>query len=147
MPIDIFAKISKCHNGWVFDYDYEGDITCHVIEIKDSEAESWADMLWLIDEHFGPVGSRHSEERVYIEIRPGDKFMDGKEEEQIDEHDHKYCINCLSFNRDPEGEDTCETATYHCLVHGELMNRTCHWERENGVCGPSGQMFQERERV
>jgi len=160
-----FIKISKCSNGWTVDFHDGEDIDRFVLEVKDSEAECWAEVLRLTDEIYGPSTGRHDKERVYVEVRPGDKFMDGKEENtpswkpvqpgsgapNLDtltsdsKHEHLYCINCRHFSRGsvPGDEDTCRRATYHCLVHGELMNRTCHWEREHGSCGPAGVSFQQ----
>lgn len=43
------------------------------------EFENFAEFLYEILENFGPSSSRYSEKRIYIEVRPGDKFEGGKE--------------------------------------------------------------------
>lgn len=78
-------KIETARNGWmirrepdeideaseVFVYGYSDD-SDDVDEVK-----SFANFLWRITELLGPTTSRYSEARIYVEVRPGDKYMDG----------------------------------------------------------------------
>ena len=43
-------------------------------EKYDDEVECFANFLRYLDEQYGPTTSRYSEKRIYIDVRPGDKF-------------------------------------------------------------------------
>ena len=51
----------------------------------DDNLQGLQEMLYDLVDYWGYSGSRYSEHRIYIEIKPGDKFIDGKEELE----DHK----------------------------------------------------------
>jgi hypothetical protein len=43
----------------------------------DAEVEAFADFLRDLVDHWGPQTSRYSPKRIYIEVRPGDKYEPG----------------------------------------------------------------------
>ena len=43
-------------------------------EKYDDEVECFADFLRYLDDEYGPATSRYSEKRIYITIKPGDKY-------------------------------------------------------------------------
>jgi hypothetical protein len=48
-------------------------------ENYDDKIECFADFLRYQEEHYGPSPSRYSGKRIYVEVRPGDKFEDNQE--------------------------------------------------------------------
>lgn len=42
----------------------------------ESEAATTQRLLWEVIECLGLYGSRYDQERVYVEVRPGDKYLD-----------------------------------------------------------------------
>ncbi len=77
----LFAKLYMAENGTIV----KTEDTTRIYEIGESEAETFADMLRDLKEEFGPSTSRHSAERIYVEVRPGDKFGDHLETGADDE--------------------------------------------------------------
>lgn len=67
--------IEKVSNGWIVHDDMEPETPMMLVfeESADTETASFARLLDYILEQLGPSNSRHSKERIYIEIRPGDK--------------------------------------------------------------------------
>lgn len=53
---------------YVFQYDQ--------FDSGKSEVQSFAELLRYISDIIGPSTSRYDKERVYIEIKPGDKYTD-----------------------------------------------------------------------
>lgn len=54
-----------------------------VYQIEDN-LKGLQEMLYDLVDYWGYSGSRYSEHRLYIDIRPGDKYVDGREE--LEEH-------------------------------------------------------------
>ena len=46
-------------------------------EKYEDEVECFADFLRYLEEQYGPATSRYSGKRIYIEVKPGDKFEEG----------------------------------------------------------------------
>jgi hypothetical protein len=44
-----------------------------------AEVNTFASVLWCLNDLIGPTTSRHSKARVYVEVKPGDKHDDYKE--------------------------------------------------------------------
>jgi len=44
-------------------------------EKYDEEVECFADFLRHLEEEYGPSNNRYSEKRIYITVKPGDKFI------------------------------------------------------------------------
>ncbi len=75
------CEIRGAKNGWILKVEHpaagvnEPDEI--VVEEKyDSEIECFADFLRTLDEELGPSTSRYSPQRIYIQVRPGDKHED-----------------------------------------------------------------------
>lgn len=45
----------------------------------DDEIEGFADFLCYLDDCYGPTTSRYSKKRIYISVKPGDKFDDAQD--------------------------------------------------------------------
>lgn len=77
--------IELADNGWILKALYKKDPDenrCYAFsheETSASQAKTFAELLWLIKELIGPSESRYSKERVMINIEPGDKYIDEKE--------------------------------------------------------------------
>lgn len=66
--------IKRVENGWtVKDVSIDKE---YVYAIEDSEVQSFKEVLYDLDDIIGPTTSRYSKERIYIEIRQGDKHED-----------------------------------------------------------------------
>lgn len=48
-------------------------------EKYDDEVECFADFLRLLDDEYGPSTSRYSAKRIYITVKPGDKYEEPTE--------------------------------------------------------------------
>ena len=72
----LFAKLYMAENGTIM----KTEETTRLYEIGKSECETFAQMLRDLKEEFGPTCGRHSPERIYVEVRPGDKYEDHLEE-------------------------------------------------------------------
>jgi hypothetical protein len=46
-------------------------------ERYDDEVSGFAEFLRYLSEQYGPSTSRYSSKRIYIEVRPGDKYEEG----------------------------------------------------------------------
>lgn len=71
-------EIRKTMNGTVLrvEADDEGAVDEVVYqEREDHEIEAFADFLREVLEHFGPVTSRYSKKRIFVVVRPGDKYV------------------------------------------------------------------------
>jgi hypothetical protein len=73
-------EIKRAENGAILKVNsgIQNDETEEIVyqEKYDDEIECFADFLRYLEEHYGPSTSRYSEKRIYIEVRPGDKFED-----------------------------------------------------------------------
>ena len=84
------VTIETARNGWLIRREPdELDETTEVFVYGFSndgddvdEVKSFASFLWRITELLGPTTSRYSEARIYIEVKPGDKYIDGIDELQ-----------------------------------------------------------------
>ena len=78
-------KIQYCENGWILTHTEEGEpdrlFVFSYTESDQSEVEAFRDLLWQVNDIYGPSTSRYSEHRIYIKVQPGDKHEDYKEEE------------------------------------------------------------------
>lgn len=63
-------KIYAVDNGWIVKSD-EG---VYLFEESKSEHETFADMLRHITQQIGPSDSRYCDKRIYVVIKPGDKY-------------------------------------------------------------------------
>lgn len=80
--------IETAANGWLI--RKEADATddrseLHVFSHSDSvddtaEVNAFARVLWCLNDLIGPTTSRHSKARVYVEVKPGDKHEDYKDD-------------------------------------------------------------------
>jgi len=81
------CEIRRARNGWVLRVghpsaeDDEPDEIVHE-EKYDDEIDCFADFLGTLAEELGPSTSRYSPKRIYIQVRPGDKYEDA-----MDPHD------------------------------------------------------------
>lgn len=68
------TTIERAANGWIVRYN-DGESTQTTVFDHDarSEVQCFAAMLRFLTDKFMP-GSRHDAERVYVEVRPGDKW-------------------------------------------------------------------------
>jgi len=79
------VTIKYCENGWILTHIEEGEpdrlyVFSHTGS-EQSEVEAFRDLLWQVNDIYGPSTSRYSEHRIYIKVQPGDKHEDYKEEE------------------------------------------------------------------
>ena len=75
-------KIRQAKNGLILEVTEVNENQTEKIvyqERYDEEVECFADFLRLMNENFGPTTSRHSEKRIYIQVKPGDNFPGQKE--------------------------------------------------------------------
>jgi len=47
-----------------------------VYDTSTNGKDAFKNMVYNIAEYFGEIGSRHDEDRLYIQVRPGDKHKD-----------------------------------------------------------------------
>jgi hypothetical protein len=80
--------IKYAKNGYVLNISDPGDPELNEImvfeESDTSEVQAFASCLHAILDSIGPSTSRYSKERIYIDIRPGDKHDDYKDFESDD---------------------------------------------------------------
>lgn len=82
-------KIEVVQNGWLLTDESDPEMVQKYVfqEREDgylyekNSAEAFAGLLWQIKNLIGPTDSRYSAHRVYIEIKPGDKHADYKDDE------------------------------------------------------------------
>jgi hypothetical protein len=82
-------KLEVVQNGWLLTDESDPEmIQKYVFQEKENgylyeknSAEAFAGLLWQIKNLIGPSDSRYSAYRVYIEIKPGDKHADYKDDE------------------------------------------------------------------
>lgn len=78
------VTIETAVNGWLIrtESDFaEGRSGLYVFSHSDSkddtaEVNTFASVLWCLNDLIGPTTSRHSKARVYVEVKPGDKHDD-----------------------------------------------------------------------
>ena len=74
------VRIRGAINGWVLElHSDEEQIDRYVFSYEDGpagedEVKSFAGLLRQIDSLIGPSTSRYSEHRIYVDVRPGDKY-------------------------------------------------------------------------
>jgi hypothetical protein len=74
-------------NGWVLELQSNGEsIETYVFSYQDDlsdedEVKTFASLLRRIDSLIGPSTGRYSEHRIYVDVRPGDKYSVIKQEE------------------------------------------------------------------
>jgi hypothetical protein len=81
--------IETAANGWLIrkepdeiDDRSETYVFSHGGDLDDTaEVNAFARVLWCLDDLIGPTTSRHSKARVYVEVKPGDKHEDYKDED------------------------------------------------------------------
>lgn len=56
----------------------DGELLYTESDTDGDDIDRFYDFLYTILEHYGPMTSRHSPKRIYIDIRPGDKWLDAK---------------------------------------------------------------------
>lgn len=64
-------------NGLIL-HSEEGELLYQEENDERDELERFAAFLWTILDYYGPSTSRYSAKRIYIDIRPGDKYEDYK---------------------------------------------------------------------
>jgi len=69
-------------------------------ECEGHEIEAFAELLWAILDNYGPSTSRYSPKRIYIEVRPGDKYESPKKK--------LYCAYCGKEKSEEEAGKPCE---------------------------------------
>ena len=73
-------EFKKAKNGLVLevtDGEDKETITYQDGDTDEQEIERFRDFLCEINDSYGPVTSRHSKQRIYISVAPGDKYGDG----------------------------------------------------------------------
>ena len=65
--------IERANNGFIISVDEDTSVYS---EICDNEVHAFAEFLRYLDDNYGPMTSRYSEERIYISIDKGDKCDD-----------------------------------------------------------------------
>lgn len=82
-------KLIMALNGWIIEYqeDESEPVKRQVFSYADSfddeeEVKAFAQLLWSLNDLIGPSTSRYSKARVYIEVKPGDKHEDLKDEDK-----------------------------------------------------------------
>lgn len=74
------VKITNAINGWMLEFHLdEEQVVRYVFSYEDgpdgeNEVNSFAGLLRQIDTLIGPSTSRYSEHRIYVDVRPGDKY-------------------------------------------------------------------------
>jgi hypothetical protein len=71
-------EIKKAKNGYIVQCDDE-DSPMVFQELSDEildEVDAWAYFLRELTDCYGPSTSRYSPKRIYVEVKPGDKFDD-----------------------------------------------------------------------
>lgn len=69
-------SIKRAENGWAVTQAATGEAPESLAVFSDdrcTEVEAFTDLLRYLLDQLGPSTSRYSEQRIYIEIRPGDK--------------------------------------------------------------------------
>lgn len=79
-------------NGWMLTDESDPEMPKkHVFEDTGSGSlvnadreslEAFRRLLWSINDLLGPSTSRYSKDRIYIELKPGDKHEDYKDEDE-----------------------------------------------------------------
>ena len=78
------VTIEMAANGWLIrtQSDFPEDrsetyVYSHADSTHDTaEVNTFASVLWCLNDLIGPTTSRHSKARVYVEVKPGDKHDD-----------------------------------------------------------------------
>lgn len=68
------AKLETAQNGWMLRVGEQTYVYEFSDEEEAAEREAFARLLRQLAESVGPSTSRYSAERIYVEVRPGDKF-------------------------------------------------------------------------
>jgi len=75
------VAIAPARNGWVLtitsSQDDEPEMAVYQQSYEhEDDVEAFADLLWFLNDEYGPVTSRYSPKRIVIRIEPGDKHDD-----------------------------------------------------------------------
>ena len=73
-------EIRQVKNGVVFSIDGSEEIVYQERDDEDLSADAFAEILRFIIDEYGPSTSRYSAKRIYVEVRPGDKYEQGSGE-------------------------------------------------------------------
>ena len=81
--------IEMAANGWLITTDTgfkEDRPDLYVYSRADSfddtdEVKAFAQVLWRVNDLIGPSTGRYSKARIYVEVKPGDKHEDFKDED------------------------------------------------------------------
>lgn len=65
--------IERVLNGYLITHTMDGGSEKYVFTEKESEVQTFADLLWQLNDLIGPSTSRYDEERIQISVVPGDK--------------------------------------------------------------------------
>ena len=79
-------RVDRVENGFVVEFDEQDTDYSYVTrrfvreepESKFSDEVAMKNLLYSILERFGPLGSKHSERRIYIQLAPGTDHPDYK---------------------------------------------------------------------
>lgn len=74
----VSVSIAPARNGWVLTIRRPQDEEPETAVYQESydhedEIEAFADLLWFLNDEYGPSTSRYSPKRIVIRIEPGDK--------------------------------------------------------------------------
>lgn len=76
--------IETIANGWLVRTDDGENVSypmafAHDEESKENEVKVFSDVLYYINEEIGPTTSRYDKARIHVDVQPGDKYEDIKE--------------------------------------------------------------------
>jgi hypothetical protein len=78
MDGDYMIKINSALNGWILETDSHGETPETYVfshnDCEEQEIKAFAQLLNTIRDLIAPSTSRYSEHRIYVDIRPGDKY-------------------------------------------------------------------------
>lgn len=76
-PTNPVATIRQVANGYIVTIHAGESQSVYAFEELYSPSKAWARVLYQLTEDIGPIDSRYDAERVYIEVRPWDKYEGG----------------------------------------------------------------------
>ena len=79
-------EIRQAKNGVIFSVNGCDEVVYQEREDEDLSANAFAEILRFIIDEYGPATSRYSAKRIYVEVRPGDKYEPGSGEVTVDEN-------------------------------------------------------------
>lgn len=75
------CELKLVNNGWVLEYEIDGETQTYVMEKGVDEVIAFRNFLQVVDEQLGPTTSRYSPKRIALLIVPGDKSENKWEDE------------------------------------------------------------------